>query len=104
MKTTMAVNCFVMLFLNCPSTRRELNILGQGVTRDRVNLTTLLTLRVLRPPVEEQKQIVQTIAALDMRIQTEEALRSKLASLQSGLMADLLSGRVRVPDGIAVEL
>ncbi|MGH8059646.1 MAG: N-6 DNA methylase, partial [Candidatus Entotheonellia bacterium] len=45
MKTTMATNGFVMLFLNCPSTRRELNILGQGVTRDRVNLTTLLTLR-----------------------------------------------------------
>lgn len=102
MKTTMATNGFVMLFLNCPSTRRELNILGQGVTRDRVNLTTLLKLRVLRPPVEEQRQIVKIIDALDLKIRTEEALLAKLAALKSGLMSDLLTGRVRVPEEIVV--
>ena len=100
MKTTMAVNGFVMLFLNCPSTRRELNILGQGVTRDRVNLTTLLTLRVLRPPVEEQRRIVKIIDASDLRIQTEEALCSKLTHLKSGIMSDLLTGHVRVPESV----
>jgi len=101
MKTTMAANGFVMLFLNCPSTRRELNVLGQGVTRDRVNLTTLLTLRVLQPPIEEQRHIVKMIEALDLRIQTEEVFHSKLAFLKSGLMTDLLTGRVRVPESIA---
>jgi len=100
MKTTMAMNGFVMLFLNSPSTRRELNVLGQGVTRDRVNLTTLLTLRVLRPPVEEQRHIVKMIEALDLRIQTEEEFHSKLAFVKSGLMTDLLTGRVRVPESI----
>ena len=102
MKPMMATNGFVMLLLNCPSTRRGLNVLGQGVTRDRVNLTTLLTLRVLRPPVEEQRHIVKMIDALDLRMQTEEALHSKLAFLKSGLMSDLLTGRVRVPEEITV--
>jgi len=101
MKTTMAANGFVMLFLNCPSTRRELNVLGQGVTRDRVNLTTLLTLRVLQPPIEEQRHIVKMIEALDLRIQTEEVFHSKLAFLKSGLISDLLTGRVRVPESIS---
>jgi type I restriction enzyme, S subunit len=102
MKPTMEVNAFVMLLLNCPNTRREVNLLGQGVTRDRVNLTTLLTLRVLQPPIEEQEQIVGAIHALDNAIQKEESGHAKLALLKSGLMNDLLTGRVRVPEGIAV--
>lgn len=101
MKTTIATNGFIMLFLNCPSTRRELNLLGQGVTRDRVNLTTLLTLRVLQPPIEEQRHIVKMVGALDLRIQTEEVFQSKLVFLKSGLMTDLLTGRVRVPESIS---
>jgi type I restriction enzyme S subunit len=98
----MEVNAFVMLLLNCPSTRREVNLLGQGVTRDRVNLTTLLTLRVLQPPIEEQEQIVGTVGALDNEIQKEESGHAKLALLKSGLMNDLLTGRVRAPEGVAV--
>ena len=77
-----------------------MNVLGQGVTRDRVNLTTLLTLQVLQPSVEEQRYVVKMVDALNLRIQIEEALRSKLAFLKSGLMTDLLTGRVRVPEGI----
>jgi type I restriction enzyme S subunit len=61
----------------------------------------LLTLRVLRPPVKEQRHIVKTIEALDLRIQTEEVFHSKLVFLKSGLMSDLLTGRVRVPESIS---
>jgi len=97
MKKSMAINCFVMLILNCPSTRREVNVLGQGVTRDRINLSTLLKLRVLRPSVEEQKQVVKLVDDLDIKIRNEMTLYSKLAFVKSALMADLLTGRVRVP-------
>ncbi|MCP5126082.1 MAG: restriction endonuclease subunit S [Gammaproteobacteria bacterium] len=97
MKLAIAINGFVMLFLNCPSTRREVNVLGQGVTRDRINLSTLLKLRVLRPPVEEQKQVVEAVDALDIQIQNEISLHTKLVFVKSALMTDLLTGRVRVP-------
>jgi hypothetical protein len=36
------------------------------------------------------------------RIGEEETLLAKLAALKSGLMSDLLTGRVRVPEEIAV--
>jgi type I restriction enzyme, S subunit len=98
MNPTMAVNAFVMLFLNCPSTRSDLKTLGQGVTRDRVNLTTLLTLRVLRPQVDEQEKIAEALASMDAKILEEQNYWDKLQSVKSGLMSDLLTGRVRVPD------
>jgi type I restriction enzyme S subunit len=96
-KPSMAVHGFIMHFLNCPSTRREMNLLGQGVTRDRVNLTTLLRLRVIRPPVDEQKEIVKRIQALDSATKSETEAHGKLTLLKSGMLTDLLTGRVPVP-------
>jgi len=100
MNPKLAINGFVMLFLNCPNMRHEVNLLGQGVTRDRVNLTTLLTVHVGLPSLDEQQRIVEVIAALDSQMQAEEAYRLKLLSVKSGLMSDFLTGRVRVPEGI----
>lgn len=104
MNTTLAVNGFVMLFLNCPSTRSGPNLLGQGVTRDRVNLTTLLSLNIYRPDVKEQERIVEIIAACDIQVSEEECALNKFRYLKSGLMADLLTGRVRVPESLVNEL
>jgi type I restriction enzyme S subunit len=97
MKPAMALNGFVMRVLNCPDTRRDVNMLGQGVTRDRVNLTTLLTVRVPRPRLTEQACIFDMARVLDDQIREEEREREKLVLLKSGLMTDLLIGRVRVP-------
>lgn len=102
MKPGMAVNGYVMHFLNCPSTRRDVNLLGQGVTRDRVNLTTLLTLRVVCPPLDEQEEIMKRVEALDRAAACEMEAHGKLALLKSGLMADLLTGRVQVPETVEV--
>ena len=77
-----------------------MNLLGQGVTRDRVNLTTLLTLRVICPPVDEQKEIVKRVEALDSAAKSEMENHGKLTLLKSGLMTDLLTGRVRVPENV----
>lgn len=100
MNPKFAINGFIMLFLNCPSMRHEVNLLGQGVTRDRVNLTTLLTMHVGLPLLDEQHHIVEVIDALDSQMQAEEAHRSKLLSVKSGLMSDLLTGRFRVPEDL----
>jgi hypothetical protein len=37
------------------------------------------------------------------RLRQEEMLRNKASLLKSGLMNDLLTGRVRVPEGIAAK-
>jgi len=91
-----ALNGFIMLLLNCPSTRRRVDLLGQGVTRDRVNLTTLLTLPIPRPRVDEQVRIIEAADAMDALIRAEEVEALKLDSIRRALMADVLTGRVRV--------
>ena len=49
------------------------------------------------PGPEEQLEIVRRIGVLDAVISSETRGASKLALLKQGLMADLLTGRVRVP-------
>ena len=49
------------------------------------------------PPPAEQESIIQHIEAVDSDIASEIATYDKLRKLKSGLMADLLTGRVRVP-------
>ena len=50
------------------------------------------------PPPSEQTRIIDLIAAHDRQLATEQATLSKLRQLKSGLMTDLLEGRVRVPE------
>jgi type I restriction enzyme S subunit len=102
MNLNIAANGYVELFLNCPARRGRLDQLGQGVTRDRINLTTLLGLLVACPPMTEQQQIVAANESLGQQIESAKAEGSKLSELKSGLMSDLLTGRVRVPEEYSV--
>jgi type I restriction enzyme, S subunit len=57
---------------------------------------------VALPKPWEQKRIVSLVEAYDQLVTSEECGLTKLYSLKSGLMSDLLTGRVRVPEEIAV--
>jgi len=48
------------------------------------------------PPLDEQERIELRIATYESKLLIEEAELDKLRSLKSGLMDDLLTGRVRV--------
>lgn len=48
------------------------------------------------PDIPEQKQIAETLSAIDQKIQINKTLQAKLINLKKGLMQDLLSGEVRV--------
>jgi type I restriction enzyme S subunit len=50
------------------------------------------------PSPDEQQAIVKRLDKLDEYISVEIGERNKLEELKSGLMADLLTGRVRVPE------
>ena len=69
-----------------------------------VNLNTKLLahLRFAFPPKDEQDDVVQRLADADTNIYKESANLSKLGLVKSGLMTDLLTGRVRVPETIAI--
>lgn len=51
------------------------------------------------PSVEEQRQIVRILQAVDERIRSEESLLDALYSVKAALLPALLSGRIRVEPG-----
>jgi hypothetical protein len=53
---------------------------------------------VLLPSPSEQSALCQAAGALNNCIEMEENCLAKLHQLKSGLMTDLLTGRVRVPE------
>lgn len=61
-----------------------------------INQGKLALLRIACPPSNEQEQIGRLVESFDNRLESERHLLSKLRLLKSGLMDDLLTGRVRV--------
>lgn len=61
-----------------------------------IYLDQLGALEISLPPIAEQEAATSRIRGLDSRINAEQALLSKLHLQKSGLMDDLLTGRVRV--------
>jgi type I restriction enzyme, S subunit len=55
-----------------------------------------------QPTLAEQHQLLANLEAYDCALSTYKAELAKIVQLKSGLMNDLLTGRVRVPEGIAV--
>ena len=48
------------------------------------------------PEIEEQKYIVSLLSSIDDKIKSEESFLQKLGKIKTGLMQDLLTGKVRV--------
>jgi type I restriction enzyme S subunit len=69
-----------------------------------INQTGLNPILVVVPRLEEQEAIVSRLVAHDRLIKSTETELIKLQSLKAGLMADLLIGRVRVPESFATEV
>ncbi len=63
-----------------------------------LNRNTVHALLIALPCVDEQGQIIKYIAKIDMRIDAEEYYLAKIKLTKKGLLQDLLTGRVRVPE------
>lgn len=76
-----------------------LNDIYQKVTGSaQYNLSTadIKRSKILLPPLAEQKQIAEILSEVDNKIDINKQIKNKLTELKTGLMQDLLSGRVRV--------
>ncbi len=75
----------------------------QGAGRYKLNKATLLKLPICVPEPNEQKRIISTIETFNKNVSNELQTLSKLNSLKTGLMQDLLSGKVRLPAEMIME-
>jgi restriction endonuclease S subunit len=54
-------------------------------------------MRILLPPVAEQKRIVEIISVFDNQVEALYSAISKTKNLHSALLSDLLSGNHEIP-------
>jgi type I restriction enzyme S subunit len=93
---------FLTAFLNSPLTKVQADRVALGNAQKTLTLSMLSGLLIAVPSRTEQQAIAQMLETHDVIIQREQELRGKLHKIKFGLMNDLLTGRVRVPEGIAV--
>lgn len=87
---------FFAEYLTDNSINSQLINLATGGTMPVLNKQIVLSLKFIYPKIEEQNRIVEKWEAVNSMINSEMMKLSKLQSLKTGLMQDLLSGKVRV--------
>jgi type I restriction enzyme S subunit len=80
--------------------RAQIRQLVNAAGRDVANAAVLNAVLLPWAPCDEQKRIVAVLRSADSRLQAEQVELQKLRLLRQGLMSDLLTGRVRVPEEI----
>ena len=91
---------FIYFAICSPITESQVARVSTGSTFGRINLAFIRSLLVPCPPVTEQEGIAAHLAQFDERAKMEEGELAKLRALKSGLMTDLLTGRVRVSENV----
>jgi type I restriction enzyme S subunit len=87
---------FLGHFLSGHAVQRHIANLNDSGAKAGLNLPTIRGLPVAAPTQSEQRRIAERLDSLDLRVAAAKIELSKMAMLKSGLMDDLLTGRVRV--------
>jgi type I restriction enzyme, S subunit len=98
-----ASNGYVMSVLNSRAVRPQIEALGQGVTRDRVNLTKVKSIVIGLPSIREQNAIYSVLETQEQMLAQWQEQLFKLRRLKTGLMQDLLTGKVSIEPLLAAE-
>ncbi|NYS77040.1 MULTISPECIES: restriction endonuclease subunit S [Halomonadaceae] len=94
--SSIAMNKFFMLFLNSMLARGQVRRYEQGVTRPRINTGNLKQLNIALPSIKEQAAICSKFNRIQDLVEVEKRRLAKLQKQKSGLMHDLLTGKVPV--------
>lgn len=89
---------FLAIALSGSTTQTHLSNLKTGMAESQTNISQKIVekLTILVPEPNEQKQIIDKLSTIDKMLKQNQINLAKLQSLKTGLMQDLLSGKVRV--------
>lgn len=88
---------WLVFFINSERFRAQIRQITGGVTRPKVTLRDFRERLIGVPKSEEQAAIRNMVQKITTSVEAAEGELTKLQSIKSGLMDDLLTGRVRVP-------
>ncbi|CCC41942.1 restriction endonuclease subunit S [Haloquadratum walsbyi] len=75
--------------------QRQIEAFSQQTTVKTIKSGDIRRIAAPIPPVTEQERIMDILSSFSSRIQNDDSYLSRLQRLKSGLMQDLLSGKVR---------
>lgn len=76
----------------------DLKKINQGTSINGIVRSDLEATLIMRPPLDEQKQIEVILQTLDVTLKNEQSNLNKYRDLKLGLMSDLLAGIVRTKE------
>jgi len=87
---------FLFYYLKSESVLNQAEDAAVGVAQRTISLTSLRAYKIVKPSLEEQNRIVTILQQQDQIIKDLESEKQKYIDIKKGLMADLLSGKVKV--------
>ena len=88
---------FLAIFLSSHDGQRQIDQLQGGLSREGLNFQQVRAIEVPTPPLDAQGSLIESIASMRAAAAVVRDDLIKSQDLKSGLMGDLLTGRVRVP-------
>lgn len=90
-------------FLAFGPAARHFRLLNDSGAKAGMSLPSVESLLIAIPSLEEQREASRILDELDDSIAREERITEKLIAMKRGLVDDILSGRVRVPQDLELE-
>ncbi len=87
---------YIANYLAGEAGQKQFRRLNDSGAKAGLNLVAIANLRFPLPPIQEQRAISHAINSIETTIRVEEEHRIKLKLYKTGLMHDLLTGKVRV--------
>lgn len=88
---------FLKYLFNSPAMRRDFESRAEGSTQKVISTKQIANTLIVKPPLNEQKNIALIMSGVDASIQKVFDRIVKITNLKYALMHDLLIGKVRVP-------
>lgn len=87
---------FMYYFMTYPQFTTQVDNVSASSATKLLNKTNFRTMHIPKPKIEEQIQFGKKLESVGKKIQTEQQALTKYQQLKSGLMQDLLTGKVEV--------
>ena len=87
---------YLFIFYILQYERKQYEILTSKTVVPIINKSKFSIISIPLPPLEEQKRIANILSDIQQEIEALEQKREKYKMIKSGLMQQLLTGKVRV--------
>ena len=91
-KVGISINNFILHWF----TYSDISQYVAGTTRQKLTLSTLKSIPIPLPPLDEQQKIANILTTIDQKIQAEEKKKEALQTLFKTLLQQLMTGKIRV--------